>query len=266
MKILKEFIQFVKKPTEFFSEKLSSWEKLKMVVTLLLFEYLFIFAVVYPIELLIDKYVITTKESLEDWGVVSIVLGLIVFAPLFEEFIFRLPLRYSRNYIFQLFGKRMQQFWEKHYAFFFYAFAIAFGLIHIFNYSNTEVLFYCIAPLVVISQISGGVILGYIRLKAGFFWGVLYHGLFNGIVFIIGLCFYHNVETISYSDNEITKFSLHELDFIDKNTQQSEILRDATENITAIHFNDMSFNEVMAIIGIDKKLKGSDTWIDLDID
>ncbi len=269
MKVLKDFIQFVKKPTEFFLEKLSSKEKLKMLVTLLFFKFVFILVIVYPMKLIIDEYVITIKEQLSDWGVVKMVLAMIIFAPFFEEILFRLPLRYKRNYIFQILdaitGNRIEKMWKKQYPFFFYAFAIAFGLVHISNYENTEALFYWISPLIILSQLLGGVILGYIRLKAGLFWGMLYHGLFNGIIVVIALLFYHNVETISYSDTKIQKFTVHELQYIKKDSQCSEIIKNSNGNLVEVHFNDMNLQGVIDSLDLKKNLKGSDLWIDLDI-
>ncbi len=265
MNTLKDFINFVKKPTEFFSEKLSSKEKLKILITLLFFEFVFILVIVCPVDFFVDEYIVTVKEELVDWGLAETIFALVLFAPIVEEILFRLPLRYNRNYIFKLFGKRVQKIWSKHYAYFFYAFAVAFGLFHISNFSNSEIVFFAISPLIILSQLSGGVVLGYIRLKAGLFWGMLYHGLFNGIIVVIPLLFYHNVETISYTDAKIQKFTVHELEYIDKDSQSSEIMKNANGDLIELHFNDMNLQGVIDSLGLKKNLKESDFWIDLDI-
>ncbi len=269
MNILKDFISFVKKPTEFFLEKLSFKEKLKILFTLLLGEYVFVFCIVAPFLFFVDEYVIPLKTGLDNSEIFeSLLLGILV-VPFIEEIIFRLPLRYKRNYIFQLFdfisGNRVRKIWKKHYVFFFYAFAIIFGFVHITNYENTELLFYCIAPFLVVSQLLGGFTLGYMRLKAGFFWGFLLHALFNGIAFLVGILFYHNVETISYSDTKIEEFSLHELQYIDKDSRICTIGKDEKGNLVLIQCSNVSLQYIIGRLDIKRKLKGSDCWVDLDI-
>ncbi len=269
MEILKDFISFVKKPTEFFSDKLSFKEKLKMLFILLLGQLVFVLCIIYPALFLVDGYVMPLKTKSFDLGIFELLLLGILVAPFIEEIVFRLPLRYKRNYIFQLFnfisGNRVQKIWKKYYIFFFYAFAITFGLLHITNYENTELLFYCIAPILVVSQLLGGFILGYMRLRAGFFWGFLLHALFNGIAFLVSILFFHNVETISYSDNEVEKFSLHELQYRDKHSVHSGIKWDSKGNFTEVHCNDISLKLAIRELGIEKELKSNNCWINLDI-
>ncbi len=269
MNTLKDFINFVKKPTEFFSEKLSFQENLKMFFILLFWQYLFVFCIVAPFLFFVDEYVIPLKTGLDNFGIFeSLLLGILV-VPFIEEIIFRLPLRYERNYIFQLIdfisGNRVQKVWKKHYVFFFYAFAITFGLLHITNYENTELLFYFIAPFLVLTQFVTGLFIGYLRLKAGFFWGFLFHAFFNGIAFLVGILFYHNVETISYSDTKIEEFSLHELQYIDKDSQSCSIGRDDKGNLVLVTCSNVSLQYIIGRLDIKRKLKGSDCWVDLDI-
>ncbi len=154
---------------------------------------------------------------------------------------------------------------EEVLSFFLLCICCCFWFFHIFNYENTETLFYWISPLIILSQLSGGVILGYIRLKAGLFWGMLYHGLFNGIIVIIALLFYHNVATISYSDKEVENFSLHELQYRDKHSAYSEIKWDSKGNLTEVHCNDISLKLAIRELGIEKELKSNNCWINLDI-
>ncbi len=201
MKVLRDFINFVKRPTEFFFEKLSFKEKLKILLILLFWQYIFVLFIIYPFLFLVDEYLVPLQTELRTERTISFFLSLVFIAPFLEETLFRLPLRYKRNYIFQFFdfisGNRMQKVWVKYYGYFFYVFAIAFGLFHILNFKNNEFLFYCIAPFLVVSQLVGGLFLGYIRLRIGFFWGVLFHSLFNGILFGVAILLLHNSEVIS---------------------------------------------------------------------
>ncbi len=126
-------------------------------------------------------------------------------------------------------------------------------------------MFCFIAPFLVFTQFVTGLFIGYLRLKAGFLWGFLFHALFNGILFGGSILFYHNTETISYSDTEIQKFSLHELQYRDKHSEYSEKRWDSKGNFTEVHFNDINLKSVVDSLGIKKELKSSDRWVDLDI-
>ncbi len=209
------------------------------------------------------------KMKSYDWGILELLFFVILAGPFIEEILFRLPLRYKRNYIFQLCnfisGNRVQKIWKKYYAFFFYGFSIAFGLLHITNYENTGLLFCFIAPFLVLTQFVTGLFIGYLRLKAGFFWGFLFHALFNGILFGGSIVLYHNTETISYSDNKVENFSLHELQYRDKHSAYSGIKWDSKGNLTEVHCNDISLKLAIRELGIEKELKSNNCWINLDI-
>ena len=121
-----------------------------------------------------------------------------VVVPFIEELIFRFPLKYERNLVFHFFDfltkNKAKTFWFKYFRLFFYLFTLAFGLMHLTNYGNTNTLFYILAPLIVLPQIIAGITLGYVRLKLGFFWGVLQHGLYNLILFSMALLFFNSNE------------------------------------------------------------------------
>ncbi|ABW25758.1 hypothetical protein AM1_0712 [Acaryochloris marina MBIC11017] len=61
----------------------------------------------------------------------------------------------------------------------FYGLALAFGLIHVSNFTSLGVQALLLAPLLVLPQIVIGVFLGFIRLQYGFWWAVLTHGFHN---------------------------------------------------------------------------------------
>jgi hypothetical protein len=93
-------------------------------------------------------------------------LSLLVFAILFHLVMSRLR------------GKRASIAWRRYYVFLFYFTAIIFGLVHM---SNTKDLTFAEPsfPLYVSSQIFGGLALGYIRLKYGLPYSMLFHSIFN---------------------------------------------------------------------------------------
>jgi hypothetical protein len=163
---------------------------------------------------------------------IKVFLFICILAPLGEEFIFRLPLKYTGNqhlknliwpyslvllfvsvflkdvppYTHILFwlllwvlpmmaifffkdraSKMLEKFFTNYFSQMFWVSCLLFGLFHLPNYHiNRYVILF--APILVGSQFMGGVLLGYIRLKNGFWWGVLGHSAFNGVVF---LCMYY---------------------------------------------------------------------------
>ncbi len=74
----------------------------------------------------------------------------------------------------------------KYFKFIFYMSALVFGLLHIanFNFSGYAIL---VMPFMVLPQMFGGLLLGFMRMKYGIAYSVLLHMLFNTILFIIVL-------------------------------------------------------------------------------
>ena len=94
--------------------------------------------------------------------------------------------------IFYFFLKRYDYVIEKtvenNIQWVFYSSAILFGLIHLDNYDLTNVnpfasLFYIVPHTV------AGFFLGYIRMKLGFWYGCLFHGISNAITFLPAIFF-----------------------------------------------------------------------------
>jgi hypothetical protein len=114
------------------------------------------------------------KQMLSGMSKFQILLSGAVIAPVIEELIFRAPItafKHPANF------KRA-----------FYAFALAFGLLHILNFNlTTNVLLF--APLLVLPQIILGGYFGYIRVKFGLQWSILLHAMYNGVLFLIGFLF-----------------------------------------------------------------------------
>jgi membrane protease YdiL (CAAX protease family) len=96
----------------------------------------------------------------------------IIFAPLIEEGMFRLWLGFYRT--------------KNYFKWLYYVSAILFGLVHIFNYQLNDS-HYAFIPFITMTQTFGGLMLGYIRIIYGFWYGVLLHALFNvlGIAWLL---------------------------------------------------------------------------------
>lgn len=139
---------------------------------------------------------------------------ILVFVPLYEELIFRLPLRFSPKNIFISIGtfvclllnkvssiyiglgigliiasipffmlpylnlfKHIQYLYLKHYKTIFYIFFLGFGMVHLTNYVLTDLYHFLIAPLLVVNQVFMGLLLGFVRVqyKYGFLYSFIIH-------------------------------------------------------------------------------------------
>jgi membrane protease YdiL (CAAX protease family) len=178
--LLLNFIRFLKDPNNPDYSAVSSKQKLLNVG----FYYLVISFVIsgiilwYPVEIA-EKFGLFDELKEKDLKMsmpVKIATGLI-FAPLIEEGMFRLWLGFYRN--------------ENYFQWLYYVSAILFGLVHIFNYQLNDS-HYAFIPFITITQTFGGLILGYIRITYGFWYGVLLHASFNGLAIARYLIFGHD--------------------------------------------------------------------------
>ena len=143
---------------------------------------------------------------------------LIFFVPIYEETIFRLPLKISKLNLFlslsalhfilfyhaysliilsfislmialipylklipESFYFKIGLIWNKFFPLLYYGLAISFGLIHMTNFQHLRTAHYLLFPLIVSNQIIMGLIFGYVRvtLKYGFIYSVLLHFFIN---------------------------------------------------------------------------------------
>lgn len=98
-----------------------------------------------------------------------VILVISVIAPVLEELLFRGPLVLFRDHV--------------HFRYFFYASALLFGLVHIFNFEASPHLLY-MAPILVAPQLVMGFFLGYIRIKLGLRWSILLHAAHNTVLLV----------------------------------------------------------------------------------
>lgn len=180
IKIVKDFTRFLKTPKDI-QFKLNIKQKLSIVSTLLVFELILSFTIIFPLLYGIDS-VLNIKHQKLDYTdtIFNVVFYWIILIPLIEELIFRYFLRYQGLKI-KIISKTK---WNKFYPFLVYSFAVTFGLTHLSNYSNDDKLFYILSPLIILSQIFGGLVLTYIRVRLNFRWAVLYHWVWN-LLFVL---------------------------------------------------------------------------------
>lgn len=81
-------------------------------------------------------------------------------------------------------------FWLRHTKFIFYMSILLFGLSHLLNYPiNIKLLLYI--PLLTLSQIFSGIILGYVRLKYGIIYSFFIHASKNTISVLTAIALTH---------------------------------------------------------------------------
>ncbi|MEI7830514.1 MAG: CPBP family intramembrane glutamic endopeptidase [Prolixibacteraceae bacterium] len=203
---LDSFIDFIKKPKEENNFNASLGTKLKSLLILFSLElcvlslFLVIFNLLKSIGLMeIGSNKIT--DLLFDLTPIQLFVAVVIAAPVLEEFIFRLPLRFKYNYLFRLiiwmisltrlvpkerFDGLIQHFRPIVFRYFFYLMTISFGLVHITNFEGYKDLLGWM-PFLTINQLFVGFILGFIRIKFGLVWSIIYHAL-NNLIFI-GIAF-----------------------------------------------------------------------------
>jgi uncharacterized protein len=166
------FVSFVKKPNE--PDYLSRTTRQKWIEVG--FYYLIIdfvicgFLLWYPVEIAEKLGLFNKLKGIDlKLSVAYEILLTIILAPLIEEGIFRLFLGYIRT--------------KSYFKWSYYISAIVFGLIHISNYDIDET-HYLFIPFITMTQMFGGLILGFIRINYGFWYGILSHVLFNSVAII----------------------------------------------------------------------------------
>jgi membrane protease YdiL (CAAX protease family) len=156
-------------------------------------------------------------ELLNNKPIVILLIGIFV-APIIEEPIYRLHLDFKKKSIYWGLGLSLlliDEFWYPLAAFWgyliwllirvyknnppnlkfvVYSSSILFGLVHLGNFTNLDYSeqFYLI-PLLVGAQVFVGLVISFIRITYGMKWGVLFHGVYNGILIGAYLLFFHEV-------------------------------------------------------------------------
>lgn len=224
---LNDFLSFLKKPTDKVDLPISIPSKFKIVLTFFVIELPVMLVLILIMGGLESAHIINTENHaieklFKTMSTTAIFFLVVIIAPLVEELIFRLYLRYETNLLIgtsirfsHLFLDREKaaQFdldlnskWSRFYPKIFYFSALLFGLVHLVNYeiSPTILLF---SPILVAPQIVLGLIIGFLRLRYGFWTGFMmhsFHNLFIMCISIIGMQLSSN-KTLPDSDKKPTQ-------------------------------------------------------------
>lgn len=87
-------------------------------------------------------------------------------------------------YSFFVSDQYLRNIWQKYYPIIFYIMVLAFTLVHLTNFDYKKIPL-ILFPLLLIAQFIGGIFLGFIRVRYGFWYSVLSHCWFNFVLLII---------------------------------------------------------------------------------
>jgi len=198
--------RFIKKPVELSEDKASLQLKIGTCGALFLIQIpplLVLMALVGGLEQLglWDEDMHSLQKIFQEMEPVLIFFFAVIMAPLLEEVMFRLILRFRSNFLIlwsihigvalhlgqkRSLLKTARKVWDKFYGWIFYLMAAAFGLMHIMNF-EPSLNIYLLAPILVAPQILIGINLGYLRVRFGLIWSILFHAFYNGILMSIAL-------------------------------------------------------------------------------
>ena len=176
MKFIQHFndlVIFIKNPARY-SVNLTVNDKIKNTI-----RYFYIYAFIGTIFLgllielmtymhLFDAEDDSMEKFILEYSILTRCLLLVLIIPFIEEMIFRYPLRYFQN--------------ENFYRYYVYLSALLFGFMHFSNYTTSANAVYYILFLTA-PQILAGLILSYVRINYGFWFGCLLH-CFNNFIFV----------------------------------------------------------------------------------
>ena len=208
---ISRFINYLKNPIDEKDVDATFGSKVKTMFLLFLFSLLLIF-----IHGIISGYlkklhwiepgVNAISTMVNRFSYLKLILVGVVTVPVFEELLFRLPLRYKNNYLLRwttvliskiaradddTFEVKVHALWNKYFKYFFYFIILLFGCFHFFNFSNYRNLWPWIIVLV-FPQLVTGTILGYIRVRFSLPWSMAYHALYNCIFFSFAFLSFSN--------------------------------------------------------------------------
>jgi uncharacterized protein len=171
---LKDILDFIKNPI-YNTNNLSKFEKVKNTI-----RYFYLYILIgnifsgLLIELMTYMHLFEAEDNMDElilkYSIFTRYLLIVLIIPFIEEMIFRYPLRYFKKRIF--------------YKYYVYLSALIFGCIHFSNYTTSENAVYYILFLTA-PQILAGLILSYVRINYGFWFGLLLHCINNFIAISI---------------------------------------------------------------------------------
>ena len=218
--------------------------------------------VLMPLNDLVEHFVSTdSKLDLHKKSITSAIFIAVVLAPVFEEIGFRLILRrnFPIKYIFS------QKLWDKIFTFLVYASSVIFGFVHLTNYTNDGFWFYVFSPIIISYQLIGGLVTAFIRVKYNFFYGILYHSLWNASL-IFPLIFINNFSSPYQEKTEKYSIEISEKYFFDEDEKQVFKIDSLQGKIYKIEVEQYSFQHFLDSLYQGNKYQINDAFIKMKFD
>lgn len=258
--LLRDLLIFIKKPNDQQIE-IPFREKVKILSTLLIIEIIFTFLIIRPLIIGIDKLV-KLKSDTEiylEFTLIETIIVLVIIVPLIEEILFRYILRYKRitKTIMQ------EEKWKRLFPYLVYISTIGFGFIHISNYQNNDLDFYLFSFFLILSQLLGGFIIAFIRIRINFKWGVYYHMAWNFIFAIVFPLIMNLITKPFVEKTDHYTITITEKAFFD-NTQKKTYTIDSSKNrIKKIDINQYSLQKILDTLYQKEKFYVDDVLVNL---
>ncbi len=256
-----DFVSFLKHPKDV-QTKESFKRKLQTIFILLVGKMCVFCFVLIPLNDLVEHFVSTdSKLDLHKKSITSAIFIAVVLAPVFEEIGFRLILRriFPIKYIFS------QKLWDKIFPFLVYASSVIFGFVHLTNYTNDVFWFYVFSPIIITSQLIGGFVIVFIRVRYNLFYGTLYHALWNMLMTFIML-FTENFSSPYQEKTEKYSIEISGKYFFDEDEKQVFKIDSLQGKIYKIEVEQYSFQHFLDSLYQGNKYQINDTFIKMKFD
>lgn len=241
-KIILEVLSFIKNPED---RRIDNWSlkiNIKHIFYILFFEFILNLVVINSIIYLINKIepiVTNTRIVYEDNRLLPMVMAAVLYAPIIEEIIFRLVLRYNIFFSFFISRKR----WDIIFRFLVYGSVLAFGFVHSMNFLNDSTFFYWVLPLLVTTQTIGGFILTYLRVRFNFISSLISHALWNFSMMLILFVSPYFVKPY-VKENESYSVKIEHLSFSKVELQRFEVDSSANK-VFKLDIKEYSINHIL---------------------
>ena len=198
------FFHFLKKPDQGSYKRMGTLFKTKSLLSLMLLNIVFTGLWLTGYLLFNQDLLNKANTGLFYFNIFGVLAMIVLIDPFLEELIFRLPMKYNRNFVLRFIvyliglnktvedkeslANNVKKAWRTYFWIFFYAMSSLFAFVHIFNYPNFKQLLLW-SPILTCTQFFCGMIIGYIRIRFGFVWGWYYHALHNMLVIFLLMAF-----------------------------------------------------------------------------
>ncbi len=179
-----------------------------------------------------------------------------VFVPLLEEIIFRFPIRDNKLYRYFISAK----VWDFLFKILVYIIPLLFGFVHLSNFGDLTLPLILMSPVLIGSQIIGGYLYTFLRVKFNFVSAVVTHMLWN-LVLSLGVIFLLSVEKPFQQNDQDLSIEIKQFEY--NNLESQNLTIDSIgSKIFKVEAKQYSLNHVVDTIANEQRRK-TDVIVDL---